>query len=119
MPHTFAQEQLSSNGKCDICEKCGCLAYRLIGHNKHVCEDCRAGLNDNPNPKTITMKLNALANRLFDKDTKALIKAGLMQTDGDLTAEGRAELDAIVFLANKEALVKRAEERIEEMKDEK
>lgn len=65
------------------------------------------------------MSISSMIKKLVDADTKTLMKAGFLDNELDLTEEGRAELDSIMFIANKAALVKAAAERIEEMKDEK
>ena len=57
-------------------------------------------------------KLTSIAKRLFDEDTKKMVKAGLLTNDLQLTDKGESELMAIVFQANKDALVKAADEII-------
>lgn len=64
-----------------------------------------------------TMKLTTIAKRLFDADTKKLVKANLLTKDLELTEDGRAELWAIIFQTNKEELVKVAGEILEQRKN--
>lgn len=63
-------------------------------------------------PKSKLMKLTNLVKKLVDSDTQALIKAGYLNGDLELTSEGRKELETILFLANKPALVEAAKEAI-------
>ncbi len=65
------------------------------------------------------MSLNSIAKRLFDGDTKTLIKAGFLDVELNLTREGRDAMWAILFDANKSALVAAATEKIAEEKAEK
>lgn len=76
-------------------------------------------IDDAPAPKpslikTIMKKLNNMEKLLLDADTQKLKKAGLINGDLEITAEGRQELQFILFKANKADLVKRAEEIIAE-----
>ncbi len=64
------------------------------------------------------MKLTTLAKRLFDSDTKALVKGGLLNKDLSVTDRGRAAIDAIVLEKFKSEIVEIANERIEEDKEE-
>ena len=58
--------------------------------------------------------LNTMMKKLLDSDTQALVKAGYINGDLELTAEGRDELMAISFDANKAALVAAAQAKIAE-----
>ena len=67
-------------------------------------------------------KMNILTNklkRLFNKDLQTLYKAGYIDECGDLTSEGREELDFILRDDNMEKLVASAENKIEEEKENK
>lgn len=67
------------------------------------------------NVKTkLTMKVSSLFKRLVDADTQALVKAGYLNNNLELTDEGENALMAILFEANKPALVKLANEQIAE-----
>ena len=68
---------------------------------------------------TIIMRLNTMMKKILDKDTKTLIKAGYLNGDLQLTETGRESLEALLVEEKKEALVKLAEETIEEQKSEK
>lgn len=61
--------------------------------------------------------LSKLAKKLLDADTKALVKAGYLDSELDLTEEGAAELMDIVLLANKPAMVAAAKAKIKEAKE--
>lgn len=69
--------------------------------------------------KSNDMNLSTLAKKMFDAETKTLIKAGLLNSNLELTSEGRDELNAILFLENKKALVERAKDIIKDRKDDK
>lgn len=69
-----------------------------------------------PNHSLIT-RMKAIAKRLLDADTKALIEAGYIDDSLNLTQDGREALDAILFGANKPALVEQAKKEIEEKKE--
>lgn len=68
--------------------------------------------------RTIKMRLNSMMKRLLDADTKKLIKGGLINGDLELTEEGRELLTAIMFDEKKDELVRVAEEKIAEEKEE-
>jgi len=60
------------------------------------------------------MKLNAMMKRLLDEDTKALVKAGYLDSNLELTDSGREAMTALVFEQQKAAMVKQAQEVIAE-----
>lgn len=64
-----------------------------------------------------TMNLNSMMKRLLDASTKKLIKAGYIDGDLMLTEKGKLALFTILFAANKEELVKLAEEDLKEEKE--
>lgn len=67
-------------------------------------------------------KMNRLTNkikRLFNADKRTLYKAGYITECGDLTPEGKQELDYILWEANEKKLVKLAEEKLAEEKENK
>jgi hypothetical protein len=68
------------------------------------------------NKTTMPKKLGAIAKRLLDGDTKTLVKAGYINGDLELTDEGTAALNAVIFEQNKAALVEAAKAEIEETK---
>ncbi len=66
------------------------------------------------------MSLSTIAKKLFDADTKTLIKAGFLdQHSLTLTDAGRAQIWAILFEQNKAALVAAAQADIDEKKADK
>ena len=77
----------------------------------------------NPSEKTNQMgkKMQTLSNklkRLFNKELQTLYKAGYIDECGDLTEEGKEELDFILRDENMEKLVASAESKIKEEKNE-
>lgn len=54
--------------------------------------------------------IGSMMKRLLDKDTQILVKAGYINGDLELTDKGKSALWAILFSANKEALVAEAKE---------
>lgn len=100
------------------CEGCGLEAGRV---DTRMLEEMRYEIRDLRN--TLTAKkeknmstLGSMMKRLLDKDTQALVKAGYINGDLELTEKGKGALWAILFSANKEALVAEAKEIIEEEK---
>lgn len=59
-------------------------------------------------------KLGTILKKLVDGDTQKLLKAGLLNGDLELTGRGHEELLNVLFFANKEAMVARADEMIAE-----
>ena len=59
-------------------------------------------------------KLKTLAKRLLNSDIRKLVKGGLLNSDLSVAERGRAAIDALAVEANMAELVKIAEERIEE-----
>ena len=66
-----------------------------------------------------SMGLAKIAKRIFDPDTKKLVKADLLTSELDLTSEGKDELLAILFDDKKAELIKVAEEIIKERQENK
>lgn len=58
------------------------------------------------------MKITNLVKKILDKDTRTLVSAGFINGELALTDEGVAELLGILFLQNKDELVKIANEKI-------
>lgn len=63
--------------------------------------------------RTIMKTLNTMMKKLLDADTQTLVKAGYINGDLELTSEGRAALNTIVFQANKKELVAMAQEELD------
>lgn len=63
-------------------------------------------------------RIKTLAKMLLNSDVRTLIKAKFLSDDLTITDRGRAALDAIALEANMAEVVKLAEARIEEDKDE-
>jgi len=80
---------------------------------------CGEVVKGEPKRKKIMNKLSTFLERQLDAKTKKLYKAGLINGDLEPTERGDKELKAILFFANREALVKRAIEIIKEEKEEK
>ena len=62
--------------------------------------------------KTIMSKITTIMKKLLDADTQALVKAGFLNSELDVTIEGQNELNAILFNTNKAALVEAANAKI-------
>ncbi len=62
--------------------------------------------------KPLMTRLNNFMKKLLDADTQALIKAGYINGDLELTCNGREALEFISFNANKAELVTMANEKI-------
>ena len=63
---------------------------------------------------TIMQKLSSFIERQLDEDTSKLYKSGLINGNLELTADGKKELEAILYFANKQELVKVADKLIAE-----
>jgi hypothetical protein len=68
------------------------------------------------NKSSVMKKVSSMFKALVDADTRTLKEAGFINGDLELTDDGKAELVAILFAANKDALVKIAKEYLEEAK---
>ena len=68
--------------------------------------------------RTIKMKLNNMMKRLLAPEVKKLIQGDIIDGDLELTESGKKALTALVFGTYKEELVKIAEEKIKEEKEE-
>lgn len=60
-----------------------------------------------------------MMKRLLDADTQTLVKAGLINGDLEMTSLGQQTLMAVLFDANKAALVKEAEQIISDEANDK
>ena len=60
------------------------------------------------------MELSAFAKKIFDKDIRVLVKAGLMHPKLDLTVDGKMEIWALLYEQYKDQLVEVAKERLAE-----
>ncbi len=90
--------------------------YRTDNHSySHKVNDLNdvIKLEDN---KTNKMKITNLVKKILDKDTRTLVSAGFINGDLALTDEGVSELLGILFLQNKDELVKIAQETLEDKK---
>ncbi len=74
----------------------------------NVLEDYKINIINKP------MKITNLVKKILDKDTRTLVEANFINGDLMLTDEGVSELLGILFLANKEELVKIANEKLTE-----
>ena len=80
-------------------------------------EESRGWTNDNDmklNLRKINMKIGTMMNKLLDKDTQLLVKAGFINGDLELTDAGQNALITILFTDRKAELVELAKEIIEE-----
>lgn len=68
--------------------------------------------------KQNTMNISTIAKRIFDKDTKTLIKANFLKDDLSLTEHGEEALYGLLFSDKKDELVKLAQEELDEKKEE-
>lgn len=66
--------------------------------------------------KSLMSSISLIAQKLLDPSLKTLIDAGYMSSDLCLTDTGRYALEAILFAANKDALVAAAQEVIDARK---
>ncbi len=66
--------------------------------------------------KTMT---STFIKKVLDKDLQTLIKVGYLNSDLSISPKGEQKLRDILFLENKDKLVKEAEEEIKEAKEEK
>jgi len=71
------------------------------------------------NKKSFMKNLTPMLKTLLDKPARTLFKAGYINGDLELTEEGRSALNTILFNANKVALVKMAQEVLDEEKENK
>lgn len=69
------------------------------------------------NQKSIMKRVSDMMKKLLDADTQALVKAGYINGDLELTTEGGKALTVILFVANKRALVDAANVTIAEEED--
>lgn len=69
------------------------------------------------NKKTIMKSLTPMLKTMLDKKGRTLYKAGFLNGELELTEEGKNALNTIVFEANKDELVKLAEEKLSEEKE--
>jgi hypothetical protein len=77
----------------------------------------RDSLNVPINNLTNKNRMAKFAQRLMDKDTKTLMKAGYLTKDLSLTEEGQEALWSLVYETHKDAFVASAKEELEEQKD--
>lgn len=64
--------------------------------------------------KSFMKKLTTIFKKLVDADTAALVQAGYLNEDLELTSDGASELQTISFIANKAALVDAAKAKLAE-----
>jgi len=92
--------------------------FPVAEYVRSVHEDAVAKFNDYSPKEDKPMKLTAMAKLLLDADTRTLRNAGYLDENLALTCAGMAALDAIIFAANKPALVAAAQAEIDERKAE-
>ena len=73
----------------------------------------------NNKQKIIMTKLNIMMKKFLDKDSQALVKAEFINGDLELTDEGKENLFALLFEDKKKELVALANEKLEEIKEDK
>lgn len=119
-------------GTCDFCttydDRPGHATFvNRDNSGRDICVDCvkkAAALfklnidGEGRRPSTI-MSLSHLFKRALDKDYRKMAKAGFIDKEGELTDEGVDLVNALFIEVNKAAIVAAAEERIQELKDEK
>lgn len=79
-------------------------------HFQEVVNYYSSGLK--PIKKPFMKTISNMMKKLLDADTQALVKAGYINGDLELTTEGGQALQMISFIANKAELVKMAQEKI-------
>lgn len=117
-----------------IFQRNGEVLVRFVGWNeghdgcsespsyKHGERCCYWISNPNKNLKIINFKENnmnkitSMAEKFISEDTKALIEAGFLSTNLELTSAGIVERDAIIFDSAQKALIAKAKELIKEKK---
>lgn len=94
-------------------------------HDEHFATNgCTHGYNENwyleivKSNKTIMTKLNVMMKKLLSKDTQTFIKADFINGDLELTETVKDALAIINFETHKVALLKVAEEKLEEEAEE-
>lgn len=87
------------------------VSPRAIEELRYEIRDIRNHLTSNKTKDMSTV--GSMMKRLLDKDTQALVKAGYINGDLELTDKGKSALWAILFSANKDALVAEAKEVLE------
>ena len=109
---------------CDLCP--GISVVRFMDLNKSetwpgiLLRSNGKGLEDDKEIKLINikqttyMKITNLVKKILDEDTRKLVKANFINGDLALTDEGVQELLGLLFLTNKDELVKIADEKIKE-----
>lgn len=92
--------------------------YDILNASGTKVANCYNCLHDEHlKPKhSIMNKLSNMMKRLLDKDSQALVKAGFINGDLELTGEGQEVLHSLLFQQNKEALVELAQEKLAEEK---
>jgi len=96
----------------DICKKCVGRAIALFNSNEASNSSCAQSA---PKPDF----MNIIARMLLDKDTKTLIKAGILNENLSLTETGRQALESLTLKSQKEGLLAIADEIIKENEDKK
>ena len=86
--------------------------YQIASEMRYV---NRPAMNYLPEPSK-TMKLTTLAKKLFDSDTRAFIKAGILDESLEITTQGTKFLLAQYLTNNKKELAKEARKKIREDK---
>lgn len=114
-------ELTNHGGYCDYCkEHSGTFCSNRAGRD--ICKKCvlkAMKLFNIQTNNSIMGNLSKLAKRIFDKDTKTLIKAGYLNSDLSFTKEGEEAVMSILLEKNKADLVELANEELEEKKEEK
>lgn len=71
-----------------------------------------------PKPKKFMATLKTIASKLLDADIKALVKAGWLDEELELTEDGEQAVLSFILLQNKVELAKEARNKIKDEKDE-
>lgn len=108
--YVILDSEFNERGSCSYCykEKHIGNALRLVTKSKGVKKE-----------ESLMSKLTTMFKMLVDSDTQTLKKAGFINGDLELTAEGENALLAIEFAANKTALVRAAQEVVDEEEKDK
>lgn len=114
--------QNKRSGDDGACDKYGYDYSWLIrrGGEDELRTDCFKNLIlKTKSKKSLIMKLTPMLKRLLDKKAQTLYKAEYINGDLELTEDGRSALNTILFEANKDELVKLAQEKLDEEKADK
>lgn len=95
----------------------GGLEYDILDANHCRVDDCFRCFDEDDleyTPRSKMEKLSQFARKVFDSDTKVLIRAGFLNDDLSLTEEGEDFVLSHYLASNKKVLATEAEKLLEE-----